>query len=196
LASAGPLNNLQNGTFDTDISGWEIGGGDVFATISWDGTTGFTQPGSLRLDLPTFGLFGIHVQSECIAASPGSAWRVRGAARGASGAHCAVGLWALEDCLAVGNVAAGDCCATDSWTQLSGEPLVLSAPYVNLRVRLFGGGLDEFGSGTCHFDDIQLFGPTVTVLPIPTLHPAAMVGLIATLVLFGWWLIRRREAAT
>jgi hypothetical protein len=197
LASAGPLNNLQNGSFDTDITGWELSFGDAVAAISWDGTTGFAQPGSLRLDLSTFGLFGKRVHSECLSAPAGSAWRVRGAARAASGTSCSISLWALEDCLSVAaGVSAGECCATESWTQLDGEALVLSPPNLNLRVRLGGGGPEVFGTGTCHFDDIQLLGPSLTVLPIPTLHPAAMVGLIATLALFGCWLLWRRDATT
>jgi hypothetical protein len=194
VANAGPVTNLPNGNFDTDLTGWTLRQFNP-ATMAWDGTTGNPLPGSLRLDILSYDRFGAWAESDCMAVASGSFWRVSGVARAEPGASCGVSVVILDDCASVsGEQSTGESTSANTWTFLSSQPLVVNDANRFLRVRLgAGGSLQPFGSSTCYFDSIGLFGPSGTLLPIPTLQPAGLFGLIAAFALCAWWLLWRQR---
>lgn len=185
-------NHLQNGNFDSDISGWMFYG-DGTQAMQWDGTLGSPSPGSMRITAVNSPVSGAAAASECVAAPVGTSWTVRSQAREDPGSiqlRCGLLLllYVTPDCSDPTGpfVEALEVAGTD-WTPLSLEYTV-TAGFAGIRVAPTLSA-NAAATGSCNFDSVRLLGPPS--LDVPVLGHTGMIVLIAALALAGVLGLRR-----
>jgi len=189
----GEQNYLENGNFDTDVSGW-IFYGDEGETLEWDGSLGFPNPGSLRLTATNSNFVGPTAASDCFSAPPASSWLLTAQARREpSSVQLGCGLLFLlyfnPDCSdPTSVVASGPTLAGTDWTPLDFQ-FEIPEEYSGVRAALTMG-VGQTANGACNFDSVVLTGPT-NFAEVPTADSTALAVLTAALALAGLLWLRR-----
>lgn len=188
-------NLLDNGGFQTDISGWTITGSPEI-TVNW---TAFGNPsGGLEMLAvgDTQGAISAEAQTPCLTLEGGE-HLITGDTypQGLVGTgFCGVNRLRYFNTTCSGGPASNDAFtnAEATWTTLTG-PLTVHDPdgdsfKIVLTMTQPGAGS---GSRGCTFDNIALFGPTPSSLEIPTADARGLTALALAAAVLGMAAIRR-----
>lgn len=186
---------IANGSFDSDIAGWELPAvADTTVTWQGDGVPG----GSLRIESSLIAPegTGIFVRSPCIVLEPGSDYsryadvRAQSTPPGAGACNFDIFLYPDDACTEPSHSNTFSDAGPDGvWTPIAGGPTALSSP--SARIVLW---LRRFPSdvSVCSFDNVSFLGPTPSALEIPSASHAGL-GLFALVVAMSAMVALRRS---
>jgi hypothetical protein len=167
---------IPNGSFDSDISGWNLPT-TPDTTVSWD-SDGLPD-GSLRIDTSWANTGVIDVESACFLVESGETYFRSGDARASDGSvvRCGIDIQLYSDvaCTSPTGSTNSGSNGTGVWERIEGDHSTGFA--FRLVLRLHRNVAPTAAPATCWFDNVSLIGPNPSPLAVSALDRPGLLAL-------------------
>lgn len=195
---------IPNGEFNTDVAGWSLSGGGPESVITWDGTNGFSSPGSLEISstlVPAQGTV-LEALSDCVNTIPGeiidvSGWMMEPTAQFGTTCFVTLVLYDGPDCTGNRTITGNVPPNTPGVWEESGFAINIPAADLSVRASLsMALNRPDPGEKICLFDTVSMTSDSrgVPMMDVPALSWTGLLFLGLFIAFAATILINRRPS--